>query len=53
MLAYPLRFGLLVDKPSAPKNLKETFVDERSIEIQWSAPESDGGADITGKHVLK
>ena len=38
-------------KPSAPTRLAATTVDSATISLQWQAPSSNGGADITGYQI--
>lgn len=42
-----------VDVPSSPRNLEVTKVTDDSITLEWSPPESNGGADIIGYPVEK
>ena len=39
------------NKPSAPTRLAATTVDSATISLQWQAPSSNGGADITGYQI--
>jgi len=38
---------MILDKPGPPTHLKITGFTERSVSLKWSAPDYDGGADIT------
>ena len=46
-------FCVLPDVPSAPKNLVISEVTDESAQIEWSAPEKDGGSKITGYVIEK
>ena len=37
----------LPDKPSKPGKPKVADYDEKSVELEWTAPETDGGAKIS------
>ena len=41
------------DKPSKPGKPRVTDHDEKSVELEWAAPETDGGAKITHYIVQK
>ncbi|CAH1802732.1 unnamed protein product [Owenia fusiformis] len=38
---------IILDKPSAPRNLDTSDVTENSIKLTWETPKDDGGSDIT------
>ena len=37
---------IVIDKPSAPENLKVTKVMETEVSVQWEEPRDDGGANV-------
>ena len=37
---------IVIDKPSAPENLKVTDVTDRSVSLTWEEPQQDGGAHV-------
>ena len=37
---------VVIDKPSAPENLKVTNVMETAVFVQWEEPRDDGGAHV-------
>ena len=44
---------IVIDKPSAPENLKVTDVTDRSVSLTWDEPHSDGGANVFGYVIEK
>lgn len=44
---------IVLDKPSVPKNLKVTDVNENSAKVMWDLPDDNGGSEITGYVVEK
>ena len=38
---------VLPDKPSKPGKPEVVDYDEKSVDLEWAAPETDGGAQIT------
>lgn len=43
----------IVDRPSAPRNVRVTAVSPNSVTLTWDEPEQDGGSPITGYIVEK
>ena len=43
---------IVIDKPSAPENLKVTDVTDNSARLTWEEPQQDGGAHVFG-YVLR
>uniref|UniRef100_A0A182QD91 Titin n=1 Tax=Anopheles farauti TaxID=69004 RepID=A0A182QD91_9DIPT len=45
--------GKEITPPSAPRNLRITNVTSKSVKLEWQAPETNGGSDVTGYIIEK
>lgn len=53
LVHHKVHFDILTDVPSPPRDLVVSEVTDESVQLQWSAPESDGGCELLGYLVEK